>query len=253
MRLFFRKNKGSTLRKFELTPSNEQDHQISVISDPESVAQRLKQLSPDLSLALFHEVILGGLGGRNEADTPASAKIAPGVQQWLKTVDSLRTLLALAGWHIYDQQNSPFISSPDRTISIVTMTGNKETGQTDDSSSQRLTNRSPKGAVTESFVQSNSQLELFNLDSLRSLNKADKAGTQVWVLLYHYDQGLQEVRFELALPIGFCKTKITTWGERLILGRIPNNHTNFTIHDYDDGSGPSTPATVQVELKPDFE
>jgi len=228
------------VRKFELTAPNGFVKRATIVDDPTLVDARLRDLHPDLKAILFQDAIRGGLGGRNDV-TRASAPTAAGVQQWLKTVEDLRTLLAALQWHIHEQQNCPFVSSPDRSISIVVMTGNSETGK---NGFEDPTNQAEKGAVAESFVQQNSQLELFNRDSF-NLVKDKQAETQVWALLYHYDKVLNEVRFELSLPTGFDNKKITEWGIRLILGRIPNSPADFTIRKDE----PNAPATVEVEPK----
>ena len=226
--------------KFELAYSNAFTPRAKVIIEPELVEARLRQLSPDLATELLYNAIQSGLGARNEA-TRASAITAAGVLQWLKTVEVLRTLLAEKQWHIHNEKNCPFISTRDRSISIVVMTGNSETGKQgfDDP-----TNQAEKGVVAEGFVEANRQLELFNQDSLK-LVRAGQNETQVWAFLYHYDKTLNEVRFELSYPTGFNKKKITAWGERLILGNIPNNPADFTIRN--DTS--NAPATVEVEPK----
>lgn len=228
------------MRKFELTAPDAFVRRVEVIDDLALVEARLQELHPDLNAILFKDAIRGGLGWRNEV-TGASAPTAAGVQQWLKTVEDLRTLLAVLQWHIHEQQNCPFISSPDRSISIVVMTGSSETGK---NGLEDPTNQAEKGAVAESFVHQNSQLELFNRNSFK-LAKEKQEETQVWALLYHYDKVLNEVRFELSLPTGFDKKKITEWGVRLILGSIPNNPADFTIRK----DKPNAPATVEVEPK----
>lgn len=228
------------MRKFELTASNALLRRATIIDEPAQVEARLEELHPDLTITIFRDAILGGLGGRNEA-TRASAPTAAGIQQWLKTVEDLRTLLATVQWHIHEQQNCPFISSPERGISIVVMTGNSETGK---NGFEDPTNQAEKGAVAENFVQKNNQLELFNREAFK-LAKENSKETQVWALLYHYDRMLKEVRFELSLPTGFDNKKITEWGVRLILGSIPNNPTDFTIRRDE----PNAPATVEVEPK----
>lgn len=228
------------MQKFDLTAPNAFVRRASNIDDPALVEERLQELHPDLKAILFKNAIRGGLVGRNEV-TPASAPTAAGVQQWLKTVEDLRTLLATLQWHIHEQQNCPFISSPDRSISIVVMTGNSETGK---NSLEDPTNQAEKGAVAEGFIQKNRQLELFNHGSFK-LAKESQKETQVWALLYHYDKVLNEVRFELSLPTGFSNKKITEWGVRLILGSIPNNPADFTIRK----DVPNEPATVEVEPK----
>ncbi len=228
------------MRNFELTASNAFARRATILDDPALVEDRLQELHSDLKIILFKDAIRGGLGGRNEV-THASAPTAAGVQQWLKTVEDLRTLLAALQWRIHEQQNCPFISSPDRSISIVVMTGNSETGK---NGFEDPTNQAEKGVVAENFIQQNSQLELFNRDSFK-LAKEKQKETQVWALLYHYDKVLNEVRFELSLPIGFDNKKITEWGVRLILGSIPNNPADFTIRKDE----PNAPAAVEVEPK----
>ncbi|MDT3268633.1 hypothetical protein QNL75_26620 [Pseudomonas amygdali pv. morsprunorum] len=225
---------------FELTPSNALIRRATIIHDAAEVEARLRELHPDLRAVILRDIITGGLRGRNETSR-ASAPTAAGVQQWLKTVEDLRTLLATAHWHIHEQQNCPFISSPDRSVSIVVMTGNSETGRdgVDDP-----TNQAEKGAVAEGFVQTNNrQLELFNSVSFQ-FAKEHQRETQVWALLYHYDKVLKEVRYELSLPTGFRNKKITNWGIRLLLGSISNNPDDFTIRK--DESNPQ----ISVEVEP---
>ncbi|KFX71794.1 hypothetical protein TMS3_0107750 [Pseudomonas taeanensis MS-3] len=229
------------MSKFELTASNALTRRATIINDPAHVETRLRELHPDLSPILLRDAVTGGLSERNEV-TRASAPTAAGVQQWLKTVEDLRTLLATAQWHIHEQQNCPFISSPDRDISIVVMTGNSETGK---NGVEDPTNQAEKGAVAENFVQKNNhQLELFNSTSFK-LAKENQRGTQVWALLYHYDKGLKEVRYELSLPTGFGNKKITDWGVRILLGNISNNPDDFTVRKDE----PNPQISVEVEPK----
>lgn len=227
------------MQEFELTPSNAIVHRATVIDDPAQVEARLQELHPDLTLSLFRDVITRGLSSRNEV-TEASAPTAAGVKQWLHTVHDLRTVLATFQWHIHQQQNCPFISSPNQAISLVVMTGNSETGK---NGFEDPTNQAEKGAVAEGFVRQN-QLELFNSESLK-FAKEKRKETQVWALLYHYDKKLQEVRFELSLPTGFGNGKIIKWGERLLLGTIPNSPDDFTIRQ----DKPNAPAKVDVKPK----
>ena len=226
--------------EFELTRFELPAPCSKIVIDPVDVEARLQELSADLALPLLREVIQVGLGARNDT-THASAVIAAGVQQWLKTVEELRTRLADKQWLIHNEKNCPFISSPNRSISFVVMTGNSETGK---QGFGDPTNQAEKGVVVEGFVQANNQLELFNQDSFK-LAKEKHAETQVWAFLYHYDKKLSEVRFELSYPTGFDKKKITTWGERIILGNISNNTADFPIRK----DAPNAPATVDVQPK----
>ncbi len=228
------------MSKFELTASNAFTRRATIIDDPADVEVRLKDLHSDLSPALLRDAISGGIRGRNETNR-ASAPTAAGVQQWLKTVEDLRTLLATAHWHIHEQKNCPFISSPDRSISIVVMTGNCETGK---DGNDEPTNQAEKGAVAEDFVYNNNrQLELFNNNAFQFAKEYRKE-TQVWALLYHYDKALKEVRYELSLPTGFGNKKITGWGVRILLGSVSNNPDNFTIRKDESNS------QISVEVEP---
>lgn len=225
---------------FELTASNAFTRRATIIDEPADVEVRLRELHSDLGPVLLRDAINGGLRGRNETNH-ASAPTAAGVQQWLKTVEDLRTLLATAHWHIHEQKNCPFISSPDRRISIVVMTGNSETGK---NGIDEPTNQAEKGAVAEGFVYNNNrQLELFNSVSFQ-FAKEHQRETQVWALLYHYDKVLKEVRYELSLPTGFGNKKITNWGVRMLLGSVSNNPDDFTIRKDESNS------QISVEVEP---
>ena len=160
-----------------------------------------------------------GLGGRSEAIPLRSAPTEAGLRHWLEAVKLLRGVLADKGWQPLDRRNSPLIISQDQRKAIVVMTGDAETGR---DSERQPRNQAEKGGVTQSYVEANSQAELLYADALIQAEQQDACGTQVWVLLYHYDNMLDEVRFELSLPNDFHKGYITSWAERLILGSLSN-------------------------------
>lgn len=218
---------------FQLAPDPFNQLAKTVV-DPDEVRARLLQLHSDLTPELLSKAILKGLSARNDT-TRASAPTAAGGKQWFDTLDELRNLLLEKQWNPHDQRNCPFAIAPDRSISIVVMTGNAETGR---QGLEDPSTAADKGAVAENYVSANRQQVLFN-------QAQEQQGTQVWALLYHYDKTLKEVRFELSFPTDFSKKKITGWGERLILGSIPNSPTDFTIR----GDVPNAPATVDVKPK----
>lgn len=224
-------------KPFELAFSNPLNGQV--ITDLALVETRLRELSVDLTKTLLTDAVAQALNERNEA-TEASAPTEAGVAQWLKLVKLLRTWLSAKKWSIQNTLNCPFIVSPDRSISIVIMTGSSETGRVGFGDPS---NQAEKGAVAQRFVQGN-QLSLFNQESFR-FAKSQPQETQVWALLYHYDKKLDEVRFELSLPTAFNKKKITAWGERLILGSIPNNTNDFILRT----DKPNAPVAVEVQPK----
>lgn len=226
--------------KFELTAVPEAPR-AKVVIDPLEVQARLRSLSPDISRELLFAVAQSGLEARNDTAPPASAVTAASIQQWLKTVEALRLLLGEKQWLIHNEKNCPFISSPDRSVSIVVMTANAETGK---QGFEDPTNQAEKGIVTEGIVRSNRQLELFNSGSMKLVRDNQKE-TQVWVFFYHYDKIANEVRFELSYPTGFSRKKITELGERIIVGSIPNNPQDFTVISDE----PNAPPAVDVVPK----
>lgn len=218
---------------FQLVPDAFSQLAKTVV-DPDEVRLRLLQLHSDLTLELLSKAILKGLSARNDT-TKASASTAAGLKQWLDTLEELRNLLLEKQWNPHDQRNCPFAIAPDRSISIVVMTGNAKTGKP---GLEDPSTAADKGAVAEGYVSANRQQRLFN-------QAQEQQGTQVWALLYHYDKELKEVRYELSLPTDFSNKKITGWGERLIMGSIPNSPADFTIRE----DIPNAPATVEVQPK----
>lgn len=224
---------------FRLVSFDPFDQLAKTLIDQDDVSARLLELSSDLAPELLTKAILKGLAARNDT-TAASAPTAAGGKQWFETLEGLRTLLEEKQWKPLNQRNCPFIISPDHSISIVVMTGNPETGK---QGLEDPSTAADKGAVAEGYVNANRQQQLFN--QAVDFAKKTQQGTQVWALLYHYDKTLKEVRYELSYPTDFSKKKITGWGERLILGSIPNNPIDFTIRT----ETPNAPATVEVQPK----
>jgi hypothetical protein len=222
--------------EFKLVHQDAYAARARTLTDAADVAARLKELSPDLSDELFSRAIFTGLSGRNET-TEASAVTAAGIQQWLRTVEELRRSLAAKQWAISNDRNCPFIRSPDLSISLVVMTGNSGAGK---QGLEEPSNQAGKGSVVERYVEVNSQLELFSQEFLRA--QESSGGSQVWVLLYHYDKNFNEVRYELSLPTEFVRGKITGWGERLILGSMSNDSDGFPVNK----EAPIAPAVVDV-------
>ena len=208
-----------TASDFKLAPLQGPVPQGRVITDPEAVRLRLLRLSENLTPEVFFDAMRAGLGSRSEAIPLRSAPTEAGLNHWLAAVKLLRGVLADKGWQPLDRRNSPLIISQDQRIAIVVMTGDAETGR---DSERQPRNQAEKGGVTQSYVEANSQAKLLYADALTQAEQQGASGTQVWVLLYHYDKRLDEVRFELSRPNDFHKGYITSWAERLILGSLSN-------------------------------
>lgn len=212
-----------------------------IVSDPVEVDARLEELDAALAQDILLEANRRGYEARVDT-TIAHAPTAAGTLHWHAFVPALRLALKAQGWSIKDHKNCPLIISADKSIAIVVMTGNSETGK----EFGNPTNQADKGAVLDEAVQRNIQYQLFENAALTKMQKGE-GGTQLWVLLYHVDAGIQdakEIRTELSLPSSFYKRKIVGWAERIILCPIATDPTT--------GISPSLPATpieVVVERK----
>jgi hypothetical protein len=186
-----------------------------VITDAHEVASRLLELEASLGEELLLESNLRGFEARLEA-TPAHARTAAGTYHWHGFVAAIRTVLKEHRWTIKDHLNCPFVISPDKTISILVMTGDAETGK----EFGRPKNQSEKGRVLSEAIDINKSYDLFEAAAISHMEKG-ASGTQLWVLLYHVERDSKgtptEIRTELSLPSRFEKKKIVGWTERIVL------------------------------------
>lgn len=212
-----------------------------IISDPAEVDARLLSLGSVLGQELLLEANQRGYEARLEA-TPAHAPTAAGTYHWHSFVAALRLALRAQGWSFRDERNCPLVISPDKSIAIVVMTGNIDTGKP----YGNPTNQADKGAVLDEAIQRNVQYQLFENRAIAKLKKGE-GGTQLWVLLYHVEagsNGVKEIRTELSLPSDFRSKKIVGWAERIILGPLSNEPTTPVVAPL-----PTTPFDVPVERK----
>lgn len=188
-----------------------------VIVEPMEVLSRLQELDPTLDEDVLLEANMRGYEARLEA-TPIHAPTAAGTFHWHSFVPALHEALIQRGWTRSDYKNCPLIVSPDKSVMILIMTGNADTGR----QFGNPANQADKGAVLDQAVQRNQQYELFENDAVSALKRGE-SGTQLWVLLYHVERGRghdKEIRTELSLPSSFGKKKIAGWKERIILRSI---------------------------------
>ena len=212
-----------------------------IISEPSEVAVRLQELDAALVEDLLLEANLRGYEARL-GTTIAHAPTAAGTLHWHEFVAAVRLALKERDWSIKDHKNCPLIISPDKSIAIVVMTGNLETGLIHGNP----TNQADKGAVMDEAVQRNIQYQLFESAAMSKLQRG-AGGTQLWVLLYHADvsgKHAKEIRTELSLPSRFHKKKIIEWSERIILKSIPTEPTARSVV-----IDPTPPIDVIVERK----
>lgn len=189
-----------------------------IFAEPTEVIARLLDLDPTLDQEVLLEANMRGYEARLEA-TPLHAPTAAGTYHWHSFVASLREALVQRGWSTKDHKNCPFVISPDKSVSILVMTGDVDTGVVE----KCPANQADKGAVLNEAVQQNRQYELFENAAISALQRG-QAGTQLWVLLYHVERdgaAKKEIRTELSLPSRFEKKKILEWSDRIILRSMP--------------------------------
>lgn len=204
-----------------------------VIKDEHEVASRLLELEVSLREELLLESNLRGFEARLEA-TPAHAPTAAGTYHWHAFVAAVRTILKEHGWTTKNHLNCPFVISPDKTISILVMTGDVETGKEHGNPK----NQADKGRVLSDAIDINQSYDLFEAAAISHMEKG-ASGTQLWVLLYHMERDSKgtplEIRTELSLPARFEKKKIVGWTERIVLRSL------------DVGPGPAVERPVPLE------
>lgn len=234
---------ASLLQELPGVPSLPNQTVCTVVSEPVLVASRLTELNPSLNEALLREVSEHGYRARIEA-TELHPPTAAGSYHWHAAVYAIRSMLVERGWKHEDSRNCPFIVSPDRSVAIVVMTGDSDTGCIDG----YPTNQAEKGAVLKQAIANNQkQLKLFDAGLVSAKLANSKDATQLWVLLYHVaigSNGKAEVRAELSLPSQFERKKIIGWKERIILASILPDGEAMIQDD-----APTGPIDVPVERR----
>ena len=231
------------LQELPGVPSLPYKTECTVISEPALVASRLSELNASLNEELLREVSEHGYRARIEA-TELHPTTAAGSFHWHAAVYAIRSMLVEQGWKPEDSRNCPFIVSPDRTIAIVVMTGDSDTGCIEG----YPTNQAEKGAVLKQAVANNQrQMKLFNTGLVSAELANSKEATQLWVLLYHVtvgSNGKAEIRAELSLPSQFEQKKIIGWRERIILASILPDGEALVQND-----APTGPIDVPIERR----
>ncbi len=185
---------------------------VVIHQDPLQVTSRLSRLGPSLNEELLLDANMHGYAARLET-TPLHATTAAGSLHWHAYVFAFRLAMKREGWLMNDHLNSPSVISPDRTVTILIMTGDIDTGK----AGGFPRNQADKGRVLSEAIGFNRTYELFKNDQA--------SGTQLWILLYHAERDAKgnvlEIRTELSLPSKFENGKIVGWTERIILRALP--------------------------------
>jgi len=209
-----------------------------VFSEPFDSKNRLAELGLD-----EESLIQCAIRGQSAwADcTPNHPTIYRGLCPWAETICGLREYLLPKGWRRSDEGNLPVTTNKQNSISIIVSTGNEDTGRKDANPSTKST----KGPRTAEAISGNLEHTLFG-DIRKVANKTD--GKATYILLFHRDDELNEIRCELSRPLRINEQdeRIDEWTERIILRNTPfgSGGRILTV----DGNGPQTP-NIEVEIK----
>lgn len=140
---------------------------------------------------------------------------AAGSVRWMDTVGQLREELEFDhSWKSANPKNSPRIVNPDRTMAIMVVSGDEDTGN---AAAVHPGTARRRGSATDDAVNSN-QLSLFDVPADMVPVAAD---IPTWVLLYFRSEDPSEIRLELSFPVAIFDGEITLWQKRIILESIP--------------------------------
>lgn len=151
--------------------------------------------------------------------TKLDAKTDPGSRAWGAVIRGLRRELLAENslWTFSFVKGLNLTHNKENGLNIVVMSGDKYTGLLESSPKSK----NPKGVATEVLVGEN--YDLFADNNVTNVKKID---TMVnYVLLYFFDYGKKEVRYELSVPVGMTsnggKARIAAWTERNIFQPMP--------------------------------
>ncbi len=156
--------------------------------------------------------------------TDLDAKTDPGSRAWGAVIRGLRRELLAdnSEWSFSFVSGLNLTHNKNKGLNIVVMSGDKDTGLVDGSPKSK----NPKGAATEILVGEN--YDLFNTpQNITPISDESAVAdpTVNCVLLYFFDYGKKEVRYELSIPVGMTesagKTRISSWKERYIFEAVP--------------------------------
>lgn len=204
------------------TKTNELDQSHS------NIDTKLSQMG--LSTEAVEQAIKDGLIQYKRA-TPLHPATHGGATAWGEIVCTLREqLLSLNnGWAICQKSGLSITHNHELAVAVIVTSGDKDTGLVEGCPSTK----NKKGPSTRNIVESNYTADMFDEDR-EVIHVSPIDSTQTWVLLYHFDFSLKEVRFELSLPASTArisgkedKLKIDSWKDRIIFEPVSFSAENI--------------------------
>lgn len=155
--------------------------------------------------------------------TPHHPLPFPGYSQWAETIAGIRDMLVPHGWRAEDRSGLPLAVNADRSLAITAWTGDEGTGN----ANMAAFSKSARGPKTVEFVERNQVLQMAMDLRLPEASEVPAIAASMpeeatWILLFHRDRMVRELRLELSRPLKLGQDKrAAEWGERIILSAVP--------------------------------
>ncbi len=160
--------------------------------------------------------------------TPLHPLTHGGSTAWGEIVFALRgKLITMSNeWSYYQKGGLSITHNKETGVALVVTSGDKETGLAHGQPSTK----NKKGPSTRSIVSCNQTQDMFDepVNNFENTITLPIDTTQTWVLLYHFDKAIKEIRFELSLPSSTAKIsgkddklKIDSWKTRILFEPMP--------------------------------
>lgn len=173
-------------------------------------------------------------------------------RMWQEVIKTLRDKFLTKGWSIPLVNEDQFseINSPDGKWRLVVWSGDRYTGVAD-GSGKAPRSKNGKGGGTAEFISRNLSL------SLNEPNIIKQNTTKTIAFIIHFDKRKNEVRSELALPVGleysFSKTnpmrkpKVNKYEWRVLFSPYSAGDIEIDVHSSTDDSK-KTDFTDEIEI-----
>ncbi|GAA4383443.1 hypothetical protein [Tsukamurella soli] len=185
-----------------------------VIVPPDQAAGYLARM--DVDVADIHAAVANGEVAATTITGYHPHNVA-GLARWIAMVGSLRRRLDETGrWSLGDAANRPVCRHRTGDWSVAVVCGDAATGDPGSVVGPRAARR--KGAATARAVrEQESLIPLTDLVFSRVVDAAGDPPPGNWIVLYH--RGVDGVRLELSLPLGFDEEEgqFTGWAVRVLL------------------------------------
>lgn len=187
---------------------------------PNSEADENLENVVGLSASVLLSVVERGILARNQVNSLMPITTL-GYWVWANMVGSIREALIPLGWKSILEHGLEKVVSSERMIAIVCKSAVQGVGDLE----CKLKTRGGSGPVVKQLADDNLTIQLPLLDDglieFQLDEHLDENPIEIWMLIYQIDKENNEVRAELAKPIGYdVHDSLDEWEKRFIIGSI---------------------------------